>query len=743
MSYHSFNESDIIRNFIKAYPESNFHMFQTSNSKIRLIYNNQKNPVINDEHAATYNIDGNDEYYPPNVSHVPYGFLELYGQNIARPFNNTLSEPDFIYPFITKDSGLASMASVSTTQFNSDFTYGDTIKGLGTRGATISSQVVNKGVHIASNSLAQTDDGDKRKRDALRTTFNHYARLSPKFIYEKGLENLDSSSSSWEQEDFRLIQIPSIFYGESIKKGSVKLDWYTNGELVGTLEDVRQNGELIVSYSKNAAEVGKFVGLVFYGEGFIILTNRSEIHSSSDPRSDTYPVVNNQGVVVPGEPVTWYDFMEGLEEYTLENIQMGLDNDAGYPNWAIAQTMAFLDTAPYTVLSVDSNEMSVLLQPNDSGEAMALTIPIEFSGVALLPGSSDVSPLQPYYDIDLVATTTNKYLIKLYSITYALIGPNQMTASRSEVADPSSLVLNTTLDENGDVVVPPPADQITAKDKILEIIQDNLNLSSFSMQNVKYSFNLYFKGEHTIPTMLMMANIEKSDGSHSNNPTFIDSDRQYTKLETAYVFSTTEREHILLRPENPAPGEVQTLKFKLKNEHNLGDAGAYFPLKIQRVYDNNGVDVFKGLKLVCKTLEEDKNHLEIYRVLQTGIYEPLTTNNQITIKTYNQNTSQVVESQSLGYQITDSTSLEIQQSSYERNQPFSGRYGYFENPGFKIKNTVKSKYRDPYAEYEDHTYISKIGIYDEDRNLIAIAKLATPVKKTPDRDFTFKLKLDL
>ena len=85
MSYHSFNESDIIRNFIKAYPESNFHMFQTSNSKIRLIYNNQKNPVINDEHAATYNIDGNDEYYPPNVSHVPYGFLELYGQNIARP----------------------------------------------------------------------------------------------------------------------------------------------------------------------------------------------------------------------------------------------------------------------------------------------------------------------------------------------------------------------------------------------------------------------------------------------------------------------------------------------------------------------------------------------------------------------------------------------------------------------------------------------------------------------------------
>ena len=35
-----------------------------------------------------------------------------------------------------------------------------------------------------------------------------------------------------------------------------------------------------------------------------------------------------------------------------------------------------------------------------------------------------------------------------------------------------------------------------------------------------------------------------------------------------------------------------------------------------------------------------------------------------------------------------------------------------------------------------------VQIYDNDKNLIGIAKLATPVKKTEDRDFTFKLKLD-
>ena len=59
-----------------------------------------------------------------------------------------------------------------------------------------------------------------------------------------------------------------------------------------------------------------------------------------------------------------------------------------------------------------------------------------------------------------------------------------------------------------------------------------------------------------------------------------------------------------------------------------------------------------------------------------------------------------------------------------------------------IKNTVKSPYLDPTGSYEPQTYISKVGIFDKDKNLIGIAKVATPVKKTEERDLTFKLKLD-
>ena len=66
---------------------------------------------------------------------------------------------------------------------------------------------------------------------------------------------------------------------------------------------------------------------------------------------------------------------------------------------------------------------------------------------------------------------------------------------------------------------------------------------------------------------------------------------------------------------------------------------------------------------------------------------------------------------------------------------------YEESPG-TIKNIKKSKYKYFEESYEGIVYITKIGIYDEDKNLIAVASLANPVKKTEIRDYTFKLKMD-
>ena len=73
----------------------------------------------------------------------------------------------------------------------------------------------------------------------------------------------------------------------------------------------------------------------------------------------------------------------------------------------------------------------------------------------------------------------------------------------------------------------------------------------------------------------------------------------------------------------------------------------------------------------------------------------------------------------------------------------TGSKHYEENHLIPIKNIVSSSFNNYSESYSPITYISKIGVYDEDGDLIAAANLATPVKKTTKQDYTFKLKLDL
>jgi len=69
--------------------------------------------------------------------------------------------------------------------------------------------------------------------------------------------------------------------------------------------------------------------------------------------------------------------------------------------------------------------------------------------------------------------------------------------------------------------------------------------------------------------------------------------------------------------------------------------------------------------------------------------------------------------------------------------------GYFQNNKAKVKNTISSSFHDYNEEFKPQTFISKIGIYDKDKNLIAITNLSKPIKKTEDKDYTFRLKLDI
>ena len=72
-------------------------------------------------------------------------------------------------------------------------------------------------------------------------------------------------------------------------------------------------------------------------------------------------------------------------------------------------------------------------------------------------------------------------------------------------------------------------------------------------------------------------------------------------------------------------------------------------------------------------------------------------------------------------------------------------WGVFVQAMEKIGNEevrVRASYSNPEPPFEKTVFIENVGIYDENRNLIAVAKMATPIRKRSSDDLTFKLKLD-
>ncbi len=68
---------------------------------------------------------------------------------------------------------------------------------------------------------------------------------------------------------------------------------------------------------------------------------------------------------------------------------------------------------------------------------------------------------------------------------------------------------------------------------------------------------------------------------------------------------------------------------------------------------------------------------------------------------------------------------------------------YQQSDDLTIKNTVSSSYPGYNAAFKRQVYVSRVGIYDKNKNLIGLATLADPVLKEEDQDVTFKLRVDI
>jgi hypothetical protein len=264
MSYRKFGKNDVLINTLKAHPRSEFYIYSSS-----VYYNNRSR---------------NQGQYNGEARMIPDGFVSLYEYNIDKGTvvgggrgdpGNLFGGPGtnaYIEPYISKDSTRISLsmttASLTSEEWGTRFDYGDKITGSYPQYASIKREFIT--TPSASSTACKNgtiDCAHNYSYMSLRPLLNHYGTLSEHF-------KVTSSFGDKDNQELNLIHIPSIFYGNKIKPGTVSLRWYVTGTLIAEVADSRLNGELIQTSNgrHSAGQLGSVQGVVFYNEGFVLLT---------------------------------------------------------------------------------------------------------------------------------------------------------------------------------------------------------------------------------------------------------------------------------------------------------------------------------------------------------------------------------------------------------------------------------------------------------------------------------------
>jgi hypothetical protein len=302
MPYFKFRENDLFVNTIEAYPDVKFYVQSGS------IYINDQNYI-----SGTYS---------DNITGVPRNFISLYEYNINR------SESQRIYPFVVKDGQKTTFKSISQLDWDTQFNYdGNQI----TSSYNLSSSITRYRI------ISTTDTQYKRLR-ALTNTINHYRYLSN---YYNFAEYYGSG------KEVNMVSIPSIFYGSSIKKGSVNLKYFISGTLAAQASDSRFNGELV---QVSGTTTGSVVGTILYNEGIILLTSSAQI-SNENLEYET------------ATSSSWCRFGFGSNDGTyprnsmsaVANTQLTASYGIEFQGTNHVQTMTMMAKAPYSQLNHSNN----------------------------------------------------------------------------------------------------------------------------------------------------------------------------------------------------------------------------------------------------------------------------------------------------------------------------------------------------------------------------------------------------
>ena len=245
---HRFEKDDILINRMVTHPQYEFTLYSGS-----AYINNDRNLGLN----------------------VPDGYLSLYEYNINRTEVATVGGANavpssLITPYVIRDGNWLAFRSITTSSYSEDLP-GTILTASYPMTSSIRREFQPSrawpfpdGTNAAKTSFVE----HRKNLMALKNTMNYYRYLSDKYEFTR----------AYVSGAVNMVEIPSIFYGSSIAKGSGILKFYFTGTLVDEAIDSRQNGELI---STRGTLSGSTIGMVLYNEGYMLITSSADIGAAT------------------------------------------------------------------------------------------------------------------------------------------------------------------------------------------------------------------------------------------------------------------------------------------------------------------------------------------------------------------------------------------------------------------------------------------------------------------------------
>lgn len=172
----------------------------------------------------------------------------------VNPINVNRVDSQLVYPYVFKSAEQMGFAGFNNQYVSSSF--GTMLTGSY---ATLTASL---------GFTFQTASASRPKIRALKNELNRFSRTTKWASYDY-----------YDSEELMLVEIPRLFHGSGIKPGTVELNFYITGTLIGQLKDEGSNGVLM---NTTGLLSGSKSGIVVYKHGIILLSGTSSVSNNQD-----------------------------------------------------------------------------------------------------------------------------------------------------------------------------------------------------------------------------------------------------------------------------------------------------------------------------------------------------------------------------------------------------------------------------------------------------------------------------